>query len=381
MKKVAIITLNGYYNYGNRLQNFALQEVIKQLGYDVETILHHEQPPLITHGNKIIRNMKRISRLKNLNPTKLKEKISSKFSADKKNNAIQCRIPEFKKFTERYINETTYTISSDNIPDNLANKYNYFVAGSDQIWNPYYQNRENVLPAIEYLTFAPKEKRLSYAVSFGVNKIPKNFIPRVKNGISGMHSILVREQAGAEIVKELTGRKAQLVLDPTMLLTRKKWVSIAEPNKNKPTNKFLLTYFLGEMSINTVNFINRISKEYNLEVIHLENYNQSELYKANPSHFIDFINSSAIFLTDSFHGVAFSIVLETPFIVFKRQESGPSMYSRIETLLRTFNLENRQFDIIKENCFEWLNLDFKEVRNILKEERQKSISLFINSFT
>lgn len=378
MKKVAIITLNGYYNYGNRLQNFALQEIIKQQGYDVETILHHELQPN-SSKNMIIRNIKRLFRLENFNINQLRMKISNKLLADNKKNAIQYRIPEFKKFTEKYIKETAYTISSNNIPDNLANEYDYFVVGSDQIWNPYYQYNENVVPAVEYLTFAPKEKRLSYAASFGINSIPKKFIPRVTNGLAGMQSILVREQAGVEIVKELTGRKAHLVLDPTMLITKEKWISIAEQNKNKPSKQFLLTYFLGEMSSETVSFIDRISKECDLEIIHLENHNDLDMFKANPSHFIDFINTASIFLTDSFHGVVFSIVLETPFIVFKRQESGPSMYSRIETLLQTFKLENRQIDLIIQNSSGWLEMDFGISRQTLIEEREKSLTIFKNS--
>lgn len=377
MRKAAIITLNGYFNYGNRLQNYALQEVIKQLGFEVETILHHELPH-VNNETKIFNNVKRLAR--NLNPFSLKRKISNKMLSNKKKYAIKYRIPEFKKFTEKYIKETNFTISSDNIPDNLANKYEYFVVGSDQVWNPFYQKRENILPAIEYLTFAPKEKRLSYAASFGITSIPEKFIPRVRNGLMGMKSILVREHAGIEIVKKLTGRKAHVVLDPTMLLTKEKWLSIAKPHNKKPRSKYLLTYFLGKISKESASFINQVAEEYDLEVIHLENYEDIELFKADPSHFIDFINSASIFLTDSFHGVAFSIVLETPFIVFEREENGPSMYSRIETLLQTFDLENRQYIRIKKRPLEWMAIDFTKAKEILNEERRKSLFLFRNSF-
>ncbi|KGR76413.1 polysaccharide pyruvyl transferase family protein [Ureibacillus manganicus] len=377
MKNVAIITLNGYFNYGNRLQNYALQEVIKKLDYDVETILHHELH-LSSNENKMTRIVKRIVR--NINPTNFKKMISIKLTASKRKNANNNRIMAFKQFTEKYINETSYSITSDTSLDFLDSQYDFFVVGSDQIWNPFYHQHEKIVPAIEYLTFAPKEKRLSYAASFGINEIPENYIDRVKNGLSGMKSILVREQAGVEIVKKLTGKDAQLVLDPTMLLTKEKWLSIAEENKNKPKKKFLLTYFLGEMSPETVNFIEKISIENNLEIIQLENYKYTELYNASPSHFVDFINSASIFLTDSFHGVVFSILLETPFIVFKRHENGPSMYSRIETLLQTFKLENRQINYLIKKPTEWMYLDFSETREVLLEEREKSLSIFKNSF-
>lgn len=378
MKKVAIITLNGYVNYGNRLQNFALQEIIRELGYEVETILNN--PFYSGKGNLFSRNINKIFQKKNLNPILLKNRIVNRLLAKKKNYAIQCRIPEFELFTKKYIVETSFSIENENIPDKLSSQYDYFVVGSDQIWNPNYHQRENILPAVEYLSFAPREKRLSYAASFGISSINENFIPRVKNGIEGMHSILVREQAGVDIVKELAGRNAYLVLDPTMLLTKDKWLSIAETNINKPKGKYLLTYFLGEMSTEAIDVMNRLCELNNLEIIQLENYKNIELYKANPSHFIDYINSSSIFLTDSFHGVVFSIVLETPFVVFKRQESGPSMYSRIETLLKTFNLENRQNEFIKETSSDVLHIDYSEVREILVREREQSISIFKNSF-
>jgi len=380
MKKVAIITLNGYFNYGNRLQNYALQEVIKKMGYDVDTILHHEKL-FNSNENKVVRIAKRILNLKKLTLFQLKSKIKNRTKVNKINSMKEERIPEFKRFSQKYICETSYTISSYNLPENLSDRYNYFVAGSDQIWNPNYQYHKEVIPAIEYLTFAPNEKRLSYAASFGVSVIPEQFINRAKHGLDGMSSILVREQAGVKIVKELTGRDAQLVLDPTMLLTKEKWLSIAEQNDHKPKRKYLLTYFLGEFTTETLKYIKEVSSKHNLEVIHLEDFQNVELYKANPSHFIDFINSAAIFLTDSFHGVVFSILLETPFVVFKRMENGPSMYSRIETLLETFQLENRQVGFMNYSSSKLLNLEFKQAREILENEREKSFNHFSDSFS
>lgn len=379
MKKVAIITLNGYFNYGNRLQNYALQEVIKELGYDVETILHHETPKLLKE-KKIKRNARRIYNLRTLTIPQIKKKIQNRFKEKNIITLRQERIVEFKNFTENYISETPFIISSHNLPDNLAEQYDFFVVGSDQIWNPNYQYHEDVTPAIEYITFAPKEKRLSYAASFGVSSIPQKYLQRVKQGLEGMSSILVRERAGVDLVKDLTGRDAELVLDPTMLLTKDKWLSIAEANNYKPKKKYILTYFLGELSSETLKYIQQVSNLHNLEIIHLEDISNLELYKANPSHFIDFINSATIFLTDSFHGVVFSILLETPFVVFKRKENGPSMYSRIETLLKTFELKSRQVDDIDFNSTYLLNMDFENIRQTLSVEREKSLTIFRDSF-
>lgn len=87
--------------------------------------------------------------------------------------------------------------------------------------------------------------------------------------------------------------------------------------------------------------INTLSKEYNLDVVNLGSYEQIERYDADPSEFIDYINSSQIFLTDSFHGAVFSIILKKQFIVFERISKVPSMNSRIDTLLTKFKIMNR----------------------------------------
>ena len=88
---------------------------------------------------------------------------------------------------------------------------------------------------------------------------------------------------------------------------------------------------------------------------------------ADPGEFIDYINSSSVFLTDSFHGCVFSILLEKPFIIFDRVGEGPSMNSRINTLLSTFNLQSRQWDKIRDNT-EIFKVDYSHIPEILEIE-------------
>ena len=376
MRKIGIITLNGYYNYGNRLQNYALQKILQDLGYDVETILHFIEKPHITvvdkepYFNKVMRNLGEIKELKN--------KIIYKINLKKLNHYRDKRILVFKDFTKKHIKETDFYINKNCIPIDFEKKYDYFIAGSDQIWNPLYNFHTDVEPAIEYLTFAPHEKRLSYAASFGISEIPLKFQSRVINGLNGMKSILVREEAGARLVKELTNRDAYVVLDPTMLLTKEQWLEIALEHEYKPNEEYLLTYFLGKKTKETQQFIKELAKKNNLEVVHLEDVKYKNLYTASPSHFIDYINSASLICTDSFHGTVFSIILETPFIVFKREESGPSMYSRIETLLNTFGLQERTKENI--NLEKIYDIDFDKTKEILSYKREESLEILKNSF-
>jgi len=362
MKKIAILTLNGYYNYGNRLQNYATQEMLKSLDFDAETIIN---------DSKILSKKGLLERIYNLGTYSVEElysKINNKFWRSISKDSIAKRTNIFKKFTSDYINETDYSISKNNIPNDLSDRYDYFITGSDQVWNP--DNLHG--SSIYFLTFAEKHKRIAFAPSFGVSEIKAEYVERYKEWLSGMHRISVREESGAKIIKELTGRDAPVLVDPTMLLTKEKWLSIAKPAKNKPQGRYLLTYFLGGIPAKYKKQIRNIVKKNNLEVINLGDIREKETYETGPSEFIDYINSCSIVCTDSFHGTVFSIVFEKPFIVYERIGSSSSMYSRIDTLLNKFDLNSRKAENIKTNN-DVFDIDYSHVPPILEQERKKAI--------
>lgn len=157
-----------------------------------------------------------------------------------------------------------------------------------------------------------------------------------------MDKLSVREEAGAKIIKDLTGRDAEVLVDPTMMLTREKWLSIAKEAPNKPKGKYLLTYFLGGVPSKYKRQIKNIAERNNLEIINLADIRDKETYITGPSEFIDYINSCSILCTDFFHGTVFSILMEKPFIVFERMGTSSSMFSRINTLLDKFDLNSRK---------------------------------------
>lgn len=367
MNKIAIITLNGYFNYGNRLQNYALQESLKILDNGVDSILIK---------NESIKKVKyRMGyRIKNnlySSPSKIMRKIKNKIELKLNNKSFSesntKRTEIFKEFTNNYINETKYGVSNNNILGNLSDRYDYFVTGSDQVWNPSYNNGSSIY----FLTFAPKEKRIAYAPSFGVSEIKPEFIDNYKKWISSMSKLSVREDDGAKIIKELTGRDAPVLVDPTLLLTKEKWLSISKEASNKPKGKYLLTYFLGGIPREYKKQVHDIVKRNNLEVINLGDIKERETYETGPSEFIDYINSCSLFLTDSFHGAVFSILLEKPFIVYERVGTSLSMYSRINTLLNKFNLESRKVENIKKGQ-DVFHIDYSHIPPILEEERNKA---------
>ena len=95
MKKVGIITINDYRNYGNRLQNYAVQEVIKSLGFEAETIINTYKVSRIDR----LRNIENKSLLYIIN--KILHKIKNKLNRDNKKYTIlnNKRVKSFKRLS------------------------------------------------------------------------------------------------------------------------------------------------------------------------------------------------------------------------------------------------------------------------------------------
>ena len=365
MNKIAIVTLSGYFNYGNRLQNYALQETLEGLNFDVETIKNNNTKIISKPRGSLL------SRIKGKSPVLIYKILKNKFSTYRHRDIIEKRTEMFKEFTIKYIKEIDCMILDKGIIKHLPFEYDYFVTGSDQVWNPDYL----LGTSTNFLTFAPADKRISYAASFGISTIPSKWVADYKKCLSNMKHLSVREEAGAKIIKDLTGREAPVHIDPTLLLTKEKWLSIAKEANNKPKGSYLLTYFLGGVPEIYKKQIKRIVEENKLEIINLGDIKERETYMTGPSEFIDYINSCSVLYTDSFHGSVFSILLEKPFVVCDRKDTDndSSMYSRINTLLDKFNLNSRRIENIKTDE-EIFNIDYTHIPHILEKEREKAFN-------
>ena len=227
--KVGILTINDNDNYGNRLQNYAVQEFLKKQKVEVETVRNEVGVPL--EKNSIYhhffrRTIRKINRI-----------ITNKFLG-KKN--IENRKNAFINFTNTYIKNSSFIIKPDNIPENLNDRYDYFIAGSDQVWNPHWR-----LKNIDILSFAEDRKRISFSASIGANDMPESKKDLFATELKKFKSISVREDRAKEIVEELTGRKdVEILLDPTMLLTKNDWDKISNKPKFEIPKKYILSYFL-----------------------------------------------------------------------------------------------------------------------------------------
>lgn len=366
--KIGLVTILDYNNYGNRLQNYAVQQIILSFDSGIETIKVISN---IEKKSKICLIINLSNQIANIGILKFIGKIISrminKIYIIRNKKALEIRLDNFIKFTKENILETNFEISNSDLPVDLNNKYDYFITGSDQVWNPTFKRFSN----LDFLTFAPKEKRIAYAASFGIDSIPLEYEARFKEWIGGMNHLSVREEAGARIIRELTGREAAVLIDPTMMLDKNDWLRISKESIYKPSKKFICTYFLGGTYELHKNEITKISVDNDMELVNLGSIYDLKRYSDGPSEFLDYIASCELFLTDSFHGAIFSILFKKPFVVFDRIGNMPSMSSRVETLLSKFKLEGRKWERVMKTR-DYFEVDFSHVHLILEAERKKA---------
>lgn len=363
--KIAILTLNTHNNYGNRLQNYALRKILLNYADTVDTIWFERDNYL--PKQKIFSKKNIIKYI--LNWKGYKKYFNNFYITD-------CiREYNIRKFSDEYI-----PIKYDfGISENLNKEYDYFIVGSDQVWNPNLWNFSNDDRNF-FLNFADRKKRIAYAASFGINKIPLDKEDLFKNGLSNMNAISVREQEGAKMVKDLINKDVPVVIDPTMLLNQQEWRNISKKPNWYNGEKYILTYFLGKASKykNLNNIILNLLKEKGWKVYNLLDKNSFKIYTSTVEEFIYLIEHAELICADSFHATVFSILMKRPFLVVNCNNSEKNdMSSRLYTLLSLFELNDRFLtketdkDLSMDNIFK---IDYTKVDKILNKEKEKAIS-------
>lgn len=153
----------------------------------------------------------------------------------------------------------------------------------------------------------------------------------------------VREEDGQKIIRELTGRNAEILLDPTMLLPQNQWNALSKkPHKELPEH-YVVCYFLGMIDKKYNKIIQDFAKKVKLPIIMLFDISYPDYYVFDPNEVLYCIKNAEYVLTDSFHGSVFSILFKKNFYVFGRNEGKINMSSRLNTLLNTFDLNERQY--------------------------------------
>ena len=224
---------------------------------------------------------------------------------------------------------------------------------------------------IDLLNFAKPEQKIAFSASFGIRELPEQFKQKTADALKSFKAISVREDSGKKIVEELTGRTdVEVLVDPTMLLTPEEWDKVSKKPKQLNFDKYILCYFLGELSEKRKKEIERVAKENDCKIINILD-KKDPFYETGPSEFLYLEKNAFLICTDSFHSSVFAILYNRPFIVFDREDSLVKMNSRLDTLLKKFELEDRRYE--GEIKKEQLKTDYTKAYEILEKEREKSM--------
>lgn len=346
--KIGIVSLFGNENFGNKLQNYALQQVLQSYADSVITIKNKSKSQ--TWKDYVMRQ------------TPLAESVILNTIAGKR------RKVKFLRFANKHIihSKHTYPYDANSAAIKKEDGCDLYCAGSDQVWHP--DMGSNGM--FHYLGFADKEKTFSYAASFGIDRITEEHKDTVRKGLQHIKYISVREDEGKNVACNLTGRDdIQVVIDPTMLLTTEQWDLVAEAPDYRVPEKYILTYFLGHVSPERHAMIQKKAEKTGCEVVALMDKN-SPYYISGPGEFLFLIKHAQYICTDSFHGSVFSFLYGKSFAVFSRDDALGNTNSRLKTLLKKFQLEHR---FVQDNVLpDGDEIDYTLGYAVLKEERKKS---------
>jgi hypothetical protein len=290
-------------------------------------------------------------------------------------NARSCCFDSFKK---KYLTFGTKAYNDMSDLYRYVPKYDCFVAGSDQIWNPLIHGNTN--NKAYFLDFVPQGKRkIAYAPSIGISKVPESCEREMGMLINDFNAVSVREIEGKRIVETVSDKECRVVLDPTLLLDSQQWEKIASPAKFK--KPYIFCYIFSEREY-IGEFIEYVKKTLGMDIVTIPFTKREfesdyiKVKKAGPGDFLSLIKNSALVITDSFHATAFSINLNIPFYSLLRNSitEQNNMNSRIDSILSMTGLENRKiasredFPTVPNLC-----VDFSNSNEIIKEKRAKDI--------
>lgn len=361
-EKVGIISIHYGVNFGSALQAIALSQYLKQ-NFEFECV------DVI---NYIPKRFKRINRLKNI----------SGYGAKYFMHGL-IRMSRFEKTNKKYISylkentSVSKPIYSMEKAKTEFGDYDYLIAGSDQIWNSEYNQG---IDAMYYLGFASENTtKIAYAASCGKEEYSNEDWNKICKLLEGFSAISLREKSSAKIMDEHGIQNCKFVLDPTFLFSRAQWKNYEKEVVGCP-EKYLLIYFLDTRGEDIVKLAKKIAVAKGLHTVLIRPVYSKIDYgvdlvvsDATPDKYIWLFRHASFVVTNSFHGVSFSINMERQFVALKRDKYN----SRLDNIMNVMGLADR-FVTTKEDGLIESDINYSKV-NEKKSALLKSSKEFLQS--
>lgn len=366
------------HNYGSKLQALATVKMFEKLGVDYEIIRYNKKTLSF-----YLKSIPRLFNIVFLNDRydEIQRKIEFKRHPEVK-KMIDIRNAAFDSFDVNFEGHLSEVYPSyENLCEECGKRYDRVITCSDQLWSP------SALGSGFYnLMFVPQDTlKISWASSFGVSNIPKSQLKQTKEYLNRIEYISMRENRGAEIVRELTGREVPVLMDPVFVFDKADWEKMV-PRSQVYDEPYIFCYFLGDNPEHRKLAVQAAAK-LNLKIVtirHLdrfiaadENFGDFAPYDVGPEKFLNILRHAEYVFTDSFHGTAFSVLEEKEFVVFNRylDKSSNSKNSRIESVCRNLGLQDRRCTADNLDIAKILSnpIDYGRVKPLVEKYRESTL--------
>lgn len=363
--KVGLVTFYSD-NYGSCLQAFALYHMIKDMGYEPTLISYSRSTDGGGHS----------SLLSKVKHHSLKTILSGLLSY----RMIQGKKKAFSYFRKNQFVFTDKTYCYLDDETGLNDEFDVFVCGSDMMWCEVFQNDWGH----HFLRFAKNNKRVSYAPSFGINSISDSNFKCCKEYLSGFRQscLSCRDLSGVEMIKEKFGLSAHHVVDPTMLYSKAQWGNfvIKERMLKRP---YVLLYLFGGQIGGRKRIIKQV-KEWGIgDIKAICNNGKYHIHNPHigPFEYVRLFRDAEFVITDTFHGLMFSLIFEKPFVVLTRNDGQHwAKYSdRMTAQLDMLGIIERYHDSDRVLPDSFRNLDYTNISKKIEELRGQSVEYLHNA--
>lgn len=329
--KIALLTFHNAYNYGAALQAYALQKTIEMYGISCEYINYVN----LCRHNMYDMTYQFIHAIK-MNDFGRAIRILAGMPF------MGIRAHRFNKFYKKYLSVTETLYRKSEEVKKLNSEYDKFIVGSDQVWNP-----ENNGSDWSYLLDFVDDnyKKNSYSSSFGISEISDKYIKDYIFYLAQFNNLSTGEEKGVQIIKDLTGRDAKLVLDPVFLIRGKDWEKLI---KQRKTDKGVFVFFYTNKQGQIKKFLDSgypmqgKSMHILSSSVGIKDFidiRKKIKFSMSPLEFIREVRDAEIVVTASFHCVALSIILHKQFCVILTGDCGKD--ERVINILKITGLESR----------------------------------------